>query len=1003
MVQSEEHYEKFRKKAESLLQKKHKELESLDPNEIREVLHELQVHRIELELQNDELRKAQHQLESSRLRFARLFNNAPVGYVVLDRAGVIRQSNKTFLLMTHREEEVAGTPFASFLVPEDESVFRARYKSFFRNPSDKFMDLRIKMAKDSSFYVHLEASPHHQEETDRPSPTYDELLVTVSDISQRKLAEEKVSHLNRVLLAIRNVNQLIVHEKDRAELIRQACHEMTQTRGYRSSWIVLFGTESGPAVVSHSGLGSRFAEFESRIIKGEYPSCVKRAMVSEKVVISANPHKDCRGCDLYVSYGEHVSLAARMSYGTKVFGVLGVSVPQQMAADLDEHDLLAEVAGDLAFALHDIAIVQERARTREALRASEALLKKSQEIARVGSWELDIATEKLTWADEVYRIFGLDPNAFPATYQTFLERVHPMDRAAVEEAYSSSLADRRDTYKISHRIVRSDTGEIRYVHEKCEHVRDASGNIVRSVGMVQDITEAHQAEQALFAEKERLAVTLGSIGDGVITTDTEGKVVILNKVAQEITGWSQEDAAGKTLPEVFPIVNEFTRKPCVNPVEQVLLTGEIIELSNHTMLIARDGTERIIADSGAPIRNTHGDLIGVVLVFRDVTEKEKILAQMQRAEKLDSLGVLAGGIAHDFNNLLSGIFGYLDMARESITPGSPVAKYVDKALSVFNRSKDLTQQLLTFSKGGVPVRKTGDLSALVTECSGFVLSGSNVGVHYRIDDGIWPCDYDENQISQVIDNVVINAQQAMPMGGTVSIQLENRSLADGDVKPLREGRYVCLSVTDQGVGIPPEVLDRIFDPYFTTKQKGSGLGLATCYSIIQKHDGHIVAESKPGTGTTIRIFLPASSNQLEKTGDTRQEKFQGTGHILIMDDEDFILEVAGEMLQAAGFTSLYAKSGEDALEMVRNAADEGIQLKAALLDLTIPGGMGGKETVLKLKEKLPELPVFASSGYSEDPVMAKPQQFGFTDSIRKPYRRNELWKVLAKYLNQPEN
>jgi len=513
-----------------------------------------------------------------------------------------------------------------------------------------------------------------------------------------------------------------------------------------------------------------------------------------------------------------------------------------------------------------------------------------------------------------------------------------------------------------------------------------------------DITERRKNEESIAAEKERLAVTLRSIGDGVITTDTLGNVVIMNKVAEELTGWQQAEAQGKPLTFVFTSINEISRQPLENPVVKVLATGIIIERSNQTLLVSRDGTERIISDSAAPIKDKDSKTIGVVLVFRDMTEKQKMLENMQRIDKLDSVGILAGGIAHDFNNLLGGIFGYLDMARERCTSDSLALKYLDKALTVFDRAKDLTQQLLTFSKGGVPKRKTGQIGKLVRENAAFVLSGTNVSCAFNIAGDLRLCDYDENQIGQVIDNIVLNAQQAMPLGGTLTISVSNIYLNNDHDSSFPGGDYIRISIRDTGVGIPQDMLKRIFDPFFTTKQKGNGLGLATCYSIIQKHDGYIDVESVPGKGSTFNIFLPASQTGSLQDISQPASEHKGKGSILIMDDEDFMREIVVDMLHAMGYSSIVARSGEEALALCAEAVKKGLDVRAAFFDLTIPGGMGGKEAICPFREKFPGIPVFAASGFSEDPVMARPTDFDFTDSIRKPFKKNELAEMLNRHL-----
>jgi PAS domain S-box-containing protein len=511
-----------------------------------------------------------------------------------------------------------------------------------------------------------------------------------------------------------------------------------------------------------------------------------------------------------------------------------------------------------------------------------------------------------------------------------------------------------------------------------------------------EIAERTQAEQNLAYEKERLTVTLRSIGDGVITTGTDGRIVMLNKAAEAMTGWTLDTAIGLPLPEVFPIINELTRVPCENPIEKVLRTGAVIELANHTCLIAKDGREIIIADSGAPIRDNASRIIGVVLVFRDMTEKQKLTDSMQRAQKLESLGILAGGIAHDFNNMLAGIFGYVELAKVHTLTNtySDVPKILDKALGVFDRAKGLTQQLLTFSKGGVPIRKTTMIGPLIEHSAGFALSGSNVNCNFHLPDTLWLCDCDENQLGQAIDNIVINAKQAMPSGGTITIAADNVEDPAGHA-----GSFIRISITDEGIGIPKEILSKIYDPFFSTKASGHGLGLATVFSIIQRHDGWIDVESTPGAGTAFHLFLPASQHKLAGSERIARGEYTGSGTILVMDDEEFIREIVGSLLQQLGFSVALAAEGQEALSLFANAERSGTPFTASILDMTIPGGAGGKDIAGAMKAINPAAIIVASSGYSEDPVISNPTAYGFTDSIIKPYRKDELVELMMRLLD----
>jgi len=363
---------------------------------------------------------------------------------------------------------------------------------------------------------------------------------------------------------------------------------------------------------------------------------------------------------------------------------------------------------------------------------------------------------------------------------------------------------------------------------------------VSSVCVVyRDVTDLKKAEIAILQETERLLVTLRSIGDGVITTNTKGHVTLINKIAEKLTGWTQKEALGKDIKEVFNIINAKTRQKCENPVKKVLEAKTIVGLANHTHLIARDGTERMIADSGAPIFNANSEVVGVVLVFRDVTEKHRIEKQLQQSQKMESIGTLAGGIAHDFNNMLSVITGNISFALSNLKKDDELYEILYDVQESSKQAQNLTHQLLTFSKGGAPIKKVADINKLINEAAIFSIRGAKTKCNFELSNDLWTTEIDEGQINQVIGNLVINANQAMPNGGTITIRTENSRIEADSGLPLSAGRYIKIVVEDQGVGISKNHLSNIFEPYFTTKQKGSGLGLATTYSIIKRHDGHI--------------------------------------------------------------------------------------------------------------------------------------------------------------------
>jgi PAS domain S-box-containing protein len=592
------------------------------------------------------------------------------------------------------------------------------------------------------------------------------------------------------------------------------------------------------------------------------------------------------------------------------------------------------------------------------------------------------------------RIFGHDPleNRDKLWSPAESPDAEHMDRTSVEALVSGAPG-----YEQEFRIIEG--GRTYWLHERVS-ITAIQPDQWQVVGVTLDISGRRIVEAALSAEKERLAVTLSAMDEGVITIDLFGTVQFMNPVAERLTACLPGAGVGRAMQDVFFLGDVVPgHKRVAWPIERVLGEGRTIDLPPQAVLYSGAGRICLIEGCCAPVRNDRGDTMGAVLVFRDVTERQRLEGELQRASKLESIGVLAGGIAHDFNNLLTAIMGNLTLAAVDAQEKLPIQEYLEGAQAAALRARDLTQQLLTFAKGGDPVRSAVHLPAVVEEVAQFAVRGSRVKCEFALAADLWPADADKGQVGQIVQNLVINATQAMAEGGVIRIAANNEVIAPGTTLSPGPGNYVHISVSDSGVGIQPEHLAKIFEPYFTTKKQGSGLGLATVYSIIKKHRGHISVDSSEGSGTTFQIWLPALPGH-ERNGDRTENAPAAalSGRVLVMDDEEAIRTAASRMLERFGVTSDTASDGAEAVEKFRAAHAAGTPYAAIVMDLTIPGGMGGVEALAEMCKTDPAVKAIVSSGYSSNAVMGNYRTYGFKGVLAKPYGLEDFGRVLREVL-----
>ena len=501
-------------------------------------------------------------------------------------------------------------------------------------------------------------------------------------------------------------------------------------------------------------------------------------------------------------------------------------------------------------------------------------------------------------------------------------------------------------------------------------------------------------------QDEKLAVRLGA--DRFIRKPAEPDEFL--EIIQRLVRDAEQGKVGRNKhvaragKEVFKLYSERL----VNKLERKMLSLEG-EINRHQkaekgLRKHRDHLEELVKERTAELEMTNKQ------IRRQMAEQKRAQEELQNVVKLESISILAGGVAHDFNNILTGIMGNVTLAKRYVKPGEKVFDRLLEAEKACLRARDLTQQLLTFSKSGTPVRRSSSIAALVKESASFNLRGSGVRCEFSLPDDLWPVHFDEGQMNQVISNLIINAVEAMVESGVLNIRVKNAIIKEGSAVPLPEGRFVEIAIEDQGIGIPEENLDKIFDPYFTTKRKGSGLGLATAYSIIKSHSGCITVTSELNVGTTFCIYLPAA----EKSSPSKKEPemdtdFTGRGRILVMDDEEIIREMLGSMLTLDGYKVEVASDGAEAVEQYIRAREQGQPFAAVILDLTVPGGMGGKEAIKKLLEVDPGVKTIVSSGYSNDPIVADFGKYGFKGVATKPYAATELEKTLRNVLRSKKS
>ena len=579
--------------------------------------------------------------------------------------------------------------------------------------------------------------------------------------------------------------------------------------------------------------------------------------------------------------------------------------------------------------------------------------------------------------------------------KSFIDFIHPDDRKLIPIDRLIMSGSKTATKSFIFRII-DKAGQTRWLEAKLLGTQWGGENTI--LCFLIDITERKAAEEALRVSETKYRQLVEYAPAGIYEVDvTTGKFISVNDVMCEYSGYSKEEFLNFTL---LDVLKEDSLRKVIERVDK-MKRGEPVPALAEYEIITKDNRKLWIMIN-TKLEYENGKPVKATTVAHNITEKKELENEILKAQKLESLGVLAGGIGHDFNNLLSGIMGNISLAILEAERGENIRESLDEALRVSAKASALTRQLLVFSKGGAPVKKAASISEVLRESAAFALRGSKIKCKFRISKELWPVKVDVGQISQVIHNLVINAMQAMSGGGEMRLEAENAYLEEITNLPLKPGRYVAIKIQDQGKGIAQDYLPKIFDPYFTTKSKGSGLGLTISYTTIKRHDGHISVESELGQGATFKIHLPATEETPEETGNREVRPAAGEGKILVMDDEESLRKVAERMLVELGYEVTCVGNGDEVIKHYAQAGRSEQPFDAVIMDLTIPGGMGGKETIEELLKIDSDAIAVVSSGYSNDPIMSRYEKYGFRGVVSKPYRIEELSWAMRDVLKKAE-
>ena len=854
----------------------------------------------------------------------------------------------------------------------------------------------------------------------RLAPVVKRALDEAEEHRKHKQAQEHIIHLNSVLKAIRQVNQLVVVEKNRTSLLHKTCDALVQARGYDGAWLGFLGNDKAFATVVGSGLGEGVSRFSEHVMAGDHPPCIRVALDQKGDIVIVDKSRECGDCFFKSTCKGKEAAIIRVERADRFFGLLAILFAPDVAVDEEEKGLLKEVAGDIAFGLHDMEMEKERKRAEKELRESEQKLRNVFENS-TNLFYSHTTEHVLTYlSPQVEDILGYTVEEALIKW-TELASDNPMNEEGFRKTIEAIKTGKiQPPYELE--LLHKNGAKVKVEVREAPVVRN--GKTVAIVGALTNITERKRAEEELKEREEKYRTLVESSTDAILMMDNERKIVSYNQAFLDLFGYKKHEVEGKSIRIIHQSDEKF--QSFTDTAYTVIEKDGFFR--GEWGFICKDGTILPVETVTSAIKSPDGSTSGYVAIIRDITERiqakeesVRLETQLQQAQKMEAIGTLAGGIAHDFNNILAAIIGFAELAKMRVPEDSEILPNLDQILKSGNRAKTLIQQILAFSRKQELEQKPLQLKYIVKESLKFLKSTlpTDIEIKQDIAKDVGIVNADPSQMQQVIMNLCTNAGHAMQEeGGVLGINLQNVSIGDWRFRNsefkdkekqsairnpkfeigLDPGPYLRLTVRDTGHGMTPDVKDRIFEPYFTTKEKGvgTGLGLSVVNGIIDSHGGTITVYSEPGKGSTFHVYLPLIQEEAIKPEIDEQARIlTGNERILFIDDEPTIVEIGKQMLERLGYEVTTKTSSIEALELFRNNPD---QFDLVITDMTMPK-MTGDKLAKELMKIRPDIPIIICTGFSERISEEKAKGMGIKAFAMKPLVMQDLAKTVRKVLD----